>query len=276
MNNYHTHTKYCNHAEGTVEDYVKSAIECGIGELGMSDHAPIPRDFMSEEEYLVNCCDENMSNEIAIKYINEIEECKEKYKDQIKIYSGFETEFVLNHLDFYQDLRNKVDYLNVGIHFFSLGDKIIDTYHDVNYKNVDYYLYSCIEAMKSGLFNTLVHPDLFMYNYYSANGKYRDFDADARRVTKAICEAAIKYNVYLEVNANGIRNSIRKGYTNESEWLYPCVEFWKVAKEYKELKIIIGADAHSPKFFFSEYIELAKDFCKRLNLNILEKMEINH
>ena len=50
--NYHTHTKLCNHAVGMPEDYIKKAIELGFDELGMSDHAPVPREFMSEEEYI--------------------------------------------------------------------------------------------------------------------------------------------------------------------------------------------------------------------------------
>ena len=57
--NYHTHTKLCNHAVGMPEDYVLKAIELGFKELGMSCHAPVPRDFMSEEGFgmisLFNC-----------------------------------------------------------------------------------------------------------------------------------------------------------------------------------------------------------------------------
>ena len=38
--NYHTHTALCGHAEGTMEEYIKSAIEGGIKSMGFSDHAP--------------------------------------------------------------------------------------------------------------------------------------------------------------------------------------------------------------------------------------------
>ena len=35
--NYHTHNYRCNHADGTIEDYIKVAIEEGYDEIGISD-----------------------------------------------------------------------------------------------------------------------------------------------------------------------------------------------------------------------------------------------
>ena len=49
--NYHTHTKLCGHAIGMSEDYVKQALERGFLEIGISDHGPIPRSWMSPETY---------------------------------------------------------------------------------------------------------------------------------------------------------------------------------------------------------------------------------
>ncbi|MDE5856108.1 MAG: hypothetical protein K2H06_03575, partial [Anaeroplasmataceae bacterium] len=60
------------------------------------------------------------------------------------------------------------------------------------------------------------------------------------------------------------------------EWLYPCREFWEIAKEYPELKIIIGADAHDPKALVCDYIRQAEEFAKKLGLRIEDTMEVNH
>ena len=38
--NYHTHTMRCNHAIGDDRQYVESAIENGMEELGFADHSP--------------------------------------------------------------------------------------------------------------------------------------------------------------------------------------------------------------------------------------------
>ena len=58
--NYHTHTYLCKHAVGTIEDYIKRAIDLGYEELGFSDHFPFPKILsdaiyslrMSEEDYV--------------------------------------------------------------------------------------------------------------------------------------------------------------------------------------------------------------------------------
>ena len=38
---YHTHTFLCNHATGTIEGYVKAAIDKNLVEIGISDHFPM-------------------------------------------------------------------------------------------------------------------------------------------------------------------------------------------------------------------------------------------
>lgn len=34
----HVHTKYCRHAEGSMEDYVRAAVDRGLGEIGFLEH----------------------------------------------------------------------------------------------------------------------------------------------------------------------------------------------------------------------------------------------
>ena len=41
---YHTHTPLCRHAEGEPIDYARRARQLGLGELGFSDHSPMPDD----------------------------------------------------------------------------------------------------------------------------------------------------------------------------------------------------------------------------------------
>ena len=38
--NYHTHNRWCKHASGEIEDYVKVAIERGLEVLAITDHVP--------------------------------------------------------------------------------------------------------------------------------------------------------------------------------------------------------------------------------------------
>ena len=111
--NYHTHVKYCNHAVGDVKDYIEAAINFGLEEIGMTDHAPILESFMSEKDYDRIHGFENMKMPTVDIYLNDIEEARKNYGDKIKILSGFESEYIEGHLDFYKDLRKRVDYLNL-------------------------------------------------------------------------------------------------------------------------------------------------------------------
>ena len=47
----HTHHERCGHAIGTIEDYVKQAIQYGLQYIGISDHSPY---FHSEEDQSVS------------------------------------------------------------------------------------------------------------------------------------------------------------------------------------------------------------------------------
>lgn len=272
-NNYHTHMRFCNHAEGDVIDYVKMAVDLGFLELGMTDHGPIPTDFMNEVDYKRTYSYENMKYETIGEYLAQIDDARDKYGDKIKIYSGFEVEYLYGHDEYYKDLRSKVDYLNLGIHFFE-DDKgvLYDTYSDVTYKNLSYYVKTIIDALNLGIYNTLVHPDLFMYGYKNVDGK-REFDDAAIKASKEIIEACIKNNVYVEINANGIKNDYDKPY---KDFLYPYIDFWKIASNYKDLKIIVGADSHKPSLLTGKHIKRVYEMIDLLSLNVLDRMEINH
>lgn len=270
--NYHSHLVYCNHAEGHAEDYIKVALKHDFTELGISDHAPLLPCFMSSSEFeRFGRNYRTMTLDTALtKYLPEIEEAKRKYAGQIKILSAFEIEYFSTSEFFARYLRKKVDYLNLGIHMFEYGDQIFNSYYQVDTNTIYAYMDAAIKGMKTGLFNALVHPDLFMYAYKDKNME-RKFDEHCAYVSRKIIETALECNVYLELNANGINNS-----RFSKEWLYPCKEFWEIVKEYPNVKIIIGADAHSLKALTCDYIRQAEEFAKELGLKIEETMEVNH
>ena len=72
--NYHTHTRWCNHADGEIEDYVKEAIRKGLKEVAITEHVCL--DFASPRRL-------RWSNFEAFN--NELDMIKLKYKNEIKI-----------------------------------------------------------------------------------------------------------------------------------------------------------------------------------------------
>ena len=275
INNYHTHTKYCGHAKGDVEDYVKEAVNLNIEELGISDHAPIPLNHgMTKEEWEENYCYENMDINTFDNLLKEIDNLKSKYN--IKLYKGCESEYLYNNDDWYKELRSKLDYMILGIHFFNGEGRVLDTYKDINYKNVDCYYECAKRAIETGLFDYLAHPDLYLFDYKSINGK-NEFDAKAKEICLKLIDLCVKHDIYFEINTNGLKYS--KDKSNRDLWLYPNIEFFKVVKEYMDknpnkLKLIIGADAHEPKALGNDNVKAVLEMVKDLKLDVLNKMEI--
>ena len=274
-NNYHTHTKYCGHAKGDVEDYVKEALNLNMEELGISDHAPIPLNHgMTKEEWEENYCYENMDINTFDNLLKEIDNLKSKYN--IKLYKGCESEYLYNNDDWYKELRSKLDYMILGIHFFNGEGRVLDTYKDITYKNVDCYYECAKRAIETGLFDYLAHPDLYLFDYKSINGK-NEFDNKAKEVCLKLIDLCVKHDIYFEINTNGLKYS--KDKNNRDLWLYPNIEFFMVVKEYMDknpnkLKLIIGADAHEPKALGNDNVKAVLEMVKDLKLDVLNKMEI--
>jgi len=93
MNNYHTHTSLCHHAEGKVLDYTREAQLQGIHILGMSDHAPLPDSKWPGVRMTLA--------ELDI-YEGQIQEARREVKD-ITILKGLECEWDPSYRNFYTE-----------------------------------------------------------------------------------------------------------------------------------------------------------------------------
>ncbi len=254
ISNYHSHVALCGHAEGTVEDYIKEAIKNNYEEVGISDHAPIPVYFVGEQMHHDLWLSQMMTKETFEKdYLKQLDYCIKKYPN-IKILKGLEVEFIPSKDFYYQYLLDNVDYLNLGVHYFFMNGEIVNTYGYLSEEEIEGYVQTIEEALKTNYFSCLVHPDLYMY-------RIDEFTSFHEAMARRIIEACIKNDVYLEINANGGNR-------------YPREEFWKIVTEYKEAKIVINSDAHYISNFHGDNIKRAMRFSEDLGLNVYEKMEI--
>ena len=256
--NYHTHTARCGHASGTDEEYIRYAIEAGIKELGISDHIPF-KDISQKGV--------RMEYSQLDEYIASLKKLREKYKDQIKIYIGFEAEYYSEFKSYYEEILEKVDYLICGQHFaIDENRNIIYTGFKKDDKAVLLdYTNRVVEAIESGLFKYIAHPDIILRSY-----TLRDefLDTQIRR----ICEASVKYHIPLEVNLEGIKKQIKEDILFK-ELFYPFDYFWNIAKEY-DIDVIIGADVHVPSDFLADYDKYGYDIINRFNLHHVQKINI--
>ena len=220
--NLHTHTARCMHAVGTDEEYVLAAINSGLKVLGFSDHAP----HLYPEGYVSTV---RMTPEQLPEYVESIRTLREKYAGQITLYLGVEAEFFPELFsDTVSLLRdNGVEYMLLGQHsILPVGGPHCGTPTE-DETILRQYCDRVIEAMETGLFTYLAHPDFIRFV-----GADKVYEQHMRRV----CRTAKGCNIPLEVNMLGLRQ----------ERHYPSDRFFALVAE-EGCPVVIGSDAHKPE-----------------------------
>ena len=265
--NYHTHIYLCKHATGTIEEYVQKAISLGYKVLGISDHGPV------SDELTTRWHSRRMSMAESITYLEELNALKTKYSDQTSLLSAFEIEYSNTYLPRLLEIRDSVDYLVLGQHQIEIDGDFKSIYFNQTERSLKIYANTIIEALETGLFKILAHPEIFLYTYPS-------FDSVCLEISKRIIESAIKNNIILEINANGIRDSLNKTgqLFREDLYKYPNLEFWRLVSKYQkdfDLKVVINDDSHSVYSFHDKFTEEAYKFADRLGIKITNLIDFN-
>lgn len=226
--NYHTHTMRCGHANNFSDsEYIQSAKQAGLTTIGFSDHVPNTEFEYPDNKHRMDITDVD-------EYLTAIDSLRKENPD-MTILSGFEAEYDPAKKEFLVGLRDKVDYLILGQHFLRDGINKLDDKNNPDYP-LEYARQVC-EAMDTGLFDMIAHPDIFMVQLNSIEKKEdkKKFMKNAKEASRLICWKAKEMDIPLEINLSGLY----KG--NE----YPNSIFWDIASE-TDNKAIVGADAHNP------------------------------
>ena len=263
--NYHTHIYLCKHATGTIEEYILKAIDNNYQILGISDHGPIDDQLTK----LLNSRRMSMDEYYNI-YLKDLEQLKIKYQDKITLLRAAEVEFYADYITRYRTMHSELDYLVLGQHEILRDGKYKSVYYNLDEKDIMIYAETVCEAMNTKLFKIVAHPELFMYSL-------KEFNNVCEKASRMIIECAIKNNIVLEINANGIRRPLFKGldYHDEKNYVYPYPEFWKLVHEYQQhskLDVVINDDSHSLIYFNDECTKLAYEFAERYKIKVLDKI----
>lgn len=256
--NYHIHNELCKHAMGTVMDYADKAFECGFDIIGMSDHAPFrgnPYGFrMDFEEFE--------------EYIFQVKEAKRKYEKRMKVLLGLEIEYMAKHRSYYDELREKynMEYLILGQHFFDDGHGnelyVYDLPDTTGY--VD-YAKSVEEALGTGLFSMVAHPDLMFVHDF-------EWDYNCDKACDIIVDAAVKYGVPLELNANGVRKG-KSRFVDGDRYPYPHFKLFEKISDAK-VPVMINSDCHQLKELDDEAMKMSHELVKEWNLIYQDVLEL--
>jgi len=218
----HNHTTRCNHAEGTVDEYIQRAIDLGIDIYGFSEHAPM--DF--DPTY-------RLAFEEMEAYTSDILTAKEKYKDNISILLGYEVDWLQGHMD-ERVLKADVDYLIGSVHFIDKWS--FDNPEFIGgWKNKDIdeiwkaYFEATTAMVESGKFDIVGHLDLIKVFKFMPK-------QDVRLLAKEVLHAIKKSNMVMEINTAGLRKPVGE--------MYPSRALLEVAYSL-EIPITFSSDAHT-------------------------------
>lgn len=257
LSNFHTHTQRCLHAYGYEEDYIESAVNCGLKLLGFSDHGPFPDyDFGNRMSY----------NELKI-YLDETDRLKEQYKDKITVFKGVEIEYHPKYKAYYKMLLEdmKLDYLLLGEHMYteSSGEikNIFFAHSTEDYLN---YAHCVCQAMETGFFAVVAHPDIMFVNDF-------EWDNNCEKACRLISECASANDIILEFNANGLRKNKILDCNGDLRYQYPHKKFWEIAKN-ENVKVVVGSDCHSPQQIYDDYMKKAMETAKKLGLKLVDNI----
>lgn len=232
---YHTHTPLCMHAEGEPEQYVQAAIDAGVSEYGISDHAPAhpePFDNWRMKEYQLP------------DYFSWIERAKAAAGQQLPIRAGLECDWLEGCETWIESLSQRYpwDYLIGSVHYLSGWDfdnpAWIGRWAKTDLDDAWTGYWQAYAAMaESGLFDILAHPDLIKKFGYQPDG-------DLRRFYEPTIDAIAASGCAIEINTAGLHKPCAEA--------YPNADFLDLAYS-AGIPLVLSSDAHQPS-------EVARDF----------------
>ena len=268
---WHTHNALCRHAIGSVEDYVKKAIEYGLNLIGSSDHFPyeylrseIPSlEDIPYEEYAMPLYDLD-------SYILQLENLREKYVDQIHVRFAFEIDY-FKHQDYalnkyLKKFIDKLDYILGSVHVlfgkagtFAFDDgRFLNKYREYSVNDEIYIEYydSLQNMIKSPTFelDIVTHFDLPK----KFDKRVEDKDMVMEKVIETL-ELVKKHDLTVEINSSGLRKKVKEQ--------YPSIDIIESIYELN-IPILLGSDAHKPEDVAYEFKSITK-MLKNIGFNQL-------
>lgn len=236
----HNHTLLCNHATGSVNDYVEAAIRSGIEFFGFSDHAPMHYDPAYR-----------MSFDQMELYESWIRDAQTAYGDQITVLLGYEVDYLPGYMD-ERVLNRPCDYLIGSVHFIDDwgfdNPEFIGRYEGSDINAIYERYFGLIEEMAmSRKFDIVGHLDLLkVFKYLPTK--------DIRVLAKKGLEAIKKSDMTVEINMSGYRKPIGEA--------YPSALLLESIAEL-QIPITFGSDAHRSDqiaLFADEVVALARAY----------------
>ena len=231
----HIHTERCGHAVGTVEDYVRSAVQCGLVGMAITEHLPLPEGMDPQSQVSMPACD-------LEEYLVEVDLIRNRYPE-IEIVTGVEADYLPDRMDEVRATVKAATRRSDGaqvvlgsVHL--LGGWTFDdprTIASWESRSVDKaweeYFATWCDACRTGLFDVMAHPDLVKKFGHLPSFDLRELHAEVARV-------AAETGVLIEVSTAGLRKPVGE--------LYPSPDLLRAFCA-AGVPATVGSDAHAPR-----------------------------
>lgn len=258
---WHTHNSLCNHALGSIEEFVKKAIDKELNLIGLSDH--FPYEFLEGietipyEEYAMTIGELDL-------YISTAKYLKEKYQNDIEIKLAFELDYIEPQANAHKKYMEKyfedLDYILGSVHILLRKGKMFA--FDDNRFLKNYTLYESINDLYINYYDNIRHmitsPEISfdIISHLDLPKKYNKRPENPELIADHIdktLELIKKEKLTVEINTSGWRKEIKEQYPSENI----------IKKMYElDIPILLGSDAHHPDdvgYHFKEVTEIIKE-----------------
>lgn len=255
--NFHTHSQFCD-GKNTAEEMVIAAIEKDFDVLGFSSHCfhPLDPEIYRPFDNVWHIPAANIKS-----YVQEIQRLKEKYTGQLKLFLGFEADYLelpeygaaIPSKEVYAEFSP--DYLIGAVHFVStdkgfftvdhkaevIKENLLKFYSTPNggidgKKAVCDYFTAERNMLAKGNFDIIAHPDLVRIRNGALNF-FSEEDSWYKEEIKATAKAIAKAGVIAEINTG----AIARGNMDDT---YPSQQFLEMLYD-NGVPVCINSDAHT-------------------------------
>ena len=214
-----------------AEEFIKIAIDKGLSEIGITDHAPFPQ-FRAGDRIPVGQ---------TAAYCRRVRELAHKYRDRIDIRLGIEMDYHPSLTAQIEEMLDEGDFdFVIGsshLHIPCMLERKLSELSAQEY--VDLSLENNLKAVESGYFDVIAHLDMYRWviekqERFKLRGT--EYVLDEGMLCKLFSEMA-KRGTALEINTHRIGGGV--------SLIYPDAEIMKIAAKYP-IYYSFGSDAHTP------------------------------
>ncbi len=262
MIDYHIHTHHSIDAEGSIDEYCKQALRCGLKEICFTNHCELdPQRDDNLIRFNSNSEPQPFTRDCLLRLRDQVLQSKEHYKRlNLTVKFGLE-------VGYFNGIEERLPKVTEGIDF----DFVLGSIHCLNHICIDSsreyetyyakhkvpelfhnYFQEIVRLINSELFDSVGHLDV--YKKYGIAFYGTEINTLPEDALKNCFRMMVEKEIALEINTAGLRR------INE---FYPAPAIMKYARAQGIKLISIGSDAHKVEDLgkgIREGIEYAKSF----------------